>query len=565
MRQLPSRFSMIRLAQLAVLASPLITGCLPYGYKGDNGVGGSGGSLVAAVDGIDKSDRENDKVGFWLKCKSGVELKGDGATGDKVRFVTASQVSSADTCWLEVRMAEDEAAKLEWDWFGITKEKKKDVGLLYASTEDVVGDDRALTLTVYKLYAKKAPKPFKAIVKAKFDGIESAKIPAEGGAVGSLVCGDASEGGGVYKRDQADPTLATFTFENLDATKMRGVECQKLVVMVGAENKPEFEAELAGVSFPKPKKGDEYTFSKEGVPFAIKVKPQGGLDVDTTPGGLCLNKVEGQGCSDVRRVALASPENYLVVRVKGVKGQGPNAEVVTFLAGAGAGFGLFKKDELLLSDLKLKGENNEPAPFTYYLHSAALEGSVFGASFDEDFVKGTAFVSEKATDEDLADVTLLHIDRVAQHRLNQVDEAALDALPAAHWLVVLKAKKADQTEVEMVVGGKGKYLYSASAPAAGKYLDFGGLVADMKAAGATESERYAVYGLKAKAMAPAGCQLDDKGYLDLLAARHKGDLAPAAGDPRLDACEVKKAGFDLGLEGATVTAKTFYVWGWTPN
>lgn len=541
---------------LAGLAS-VVVGCLPHGYRGDNGVGGGGGSLVAAVDGIDKSDRENDKVGFWLKCKSGVELKGDGATGDKIRFVTATQVASTDTCWLEVRMAEEEAAKLEWDWFGITKEKKKDVGLLYASTEDVVGDDRALNLTVYKLYAKKAPKPFKAVIKAKFDGIEAAKIPAEGGAVGSLACGDTSEGGGVYKRDQADPTLATFTFENLDATKMRGAECQKLIVMVGADNKPEFEAELSGVSFPKPKKGDEYTFSKEGVPFTIKVKPQGGLDVDTIPGGLCLNKVEGEGCSDVRRVSLASPENYLVVRVKGVKGQGADAEVVTFLAGAGAGFDLFKKDELLLSDLKLKGENGAAAPFTYYVHSPALESSVFGATFNEDFIKGTAFVSDKATEADLADVTLLHLDLVAKHRMTEVTEAQLNAESSATWMAVVKVKKADQSEIEMVVGGKGRYFQSAGPLVAGKYFDLATLVADMKGTGEV---RYGVYGLKDKPMAPAGCQLEESGYQNFMAARHAETLSAA--DAAMDACEVKKAGFDAGIEGATIVSSTFYVWSW---
>lgn len=530
----------------------MVTGCMSHGGLGGAGRGIGSASVLATVEGIDQKDRDNEKVDFWLRCRSGHQIKGEGKTGDVIKFSDASKVSATDSCWIEVRMEEADAKTLEYDWFGIKSDKTADVGLLYGSTEDTVGTKRAMDLTVYKLYSPKTARAFSAVANLKFDGVDAALLPAEDKTTGALVCGPKSYPG-TFKKDAADANLATVSFEKLDAKEMAGAECKKIVLLV--DNKEGFSGDMTYV-FDHPKKDDVLELSKKDAPILLKVSTGGDIDIGTQNGGPCLVYVTGdpKPCKDVRSIALPFAENFVLAKVKGKRGV--DGEVVTFMVAAGQGVDLLKKGELSLADVKTELSINEVSAFTIYNHTIQLEDSMLKAAFDAEMIKGTAFAASKASKDDLKDVTLLHIDTVYVHGFHDVTEAALNLKTSAIWMATVKATKSGQADKEFVVGGKDKYFRSSSAPLAGKYFDLATLVSDMKAAG---SDKWLVYALKGKAMAAAGCEAESATYDSALSSRHLGTLNGA--DAKLDACEVAKAGFDLNLEGATAVP-AFKVWEW---
>src|SRR5689334_19434409 len=107
---------LISIASSLGLGTVLVTGCIPQGGVGGPARGVGNASVLATVEGIDKQDRENDKMTFWLKCRSGTQIQGEGKTGDVIKFADASKVSATDSCWLELRLTEAEGIALDYQW-----------------------------------------------------------------------------------------------------------------------------------------------------------------------------------------------------------------------------------------------------------------------------------------------------------------------------------------------------------------------------------------------------------------------------------------------------------------
>ncbi len=559
-----SSLKRILVAIVGVTGAGLVTtACLPQ-----NGLGskqGGSDSVVASIDGISDQDRARDGLTYTLVCGD-VKVKGEPKADKSAVSFAGDKIKDKDLCAMEISLAKD-ADKLDYDWFGVANGKPL-VGLLYGSDQQQVLSGKLL-LTLYKLYSQKDDSSFTGKLNITFDVTDVADLPEEAKTKASLVCGDSDKYPGDYKKD-AGGKDGVLTFPNLKVKELKGLNCDKVVVLV--DNSEAFAGSLTGVSFAAAKKGDELTFpTTAGSRFTVKSSKinAGGVDAGTQPGGLCLH-YENSKCLDVRSSLDLAGElpfagNIVLTRVKGKAGD--DGAVVTLLAAAGLNgvIGALPAKSFTTDDLNKALSATDAAGKNMIFFHDVGDADLLKLTFDDDFVQGKHLT--KATEGELTNLSILSIEKIYVHGFHKVDETTLNAAPVnTVWMSKVKATRNDAQEVtlaEFIVTGKTKYFTSPAAPLTvdGKasYFSFPTLASEM--ASAAGSDKWSVYALKGGAMADASCGNERATYLDGLSALNASSLkqAPNAG---LDACEITKAKFDATLATGYTISADHYVWEW---
>lgn len=545
-----------------VAGSALLTGCLDKtGKLRGPGAGNQGSnSVVAAIGGISDEDLARSGMKYWLACDGGVRVEGTRKADNSAVEFPGDKIKNDMTCAMEVKISEEEGAKLDWDWFGVANGNPV-VGLMYGSSKGKVAK-RALELELYRLYSPKSAQSFSAELAVTLELAEGAEMPADDKTSASLVCSETESFPGTYKKE-ADKN-ALLVFANLKIKDLKDRSCSKVVLLV--DNKEAFSGETKDLKFVDPKKGEPQKFPKEaGTRYVLKAADVGGaIDVGTIPGGICLN-YENSECKDRRTASLGKwPKNYMIAKVMGISDDG-NGDTVTFYVGAGAtGFGLLNGDSLDVKAVNKAARSaagsDERKAFSFY--KAAVADDLFETTFDGDFVSGKAFESYLASEEDLDKVMLVHIDELRVHGMHVIQEDDLNKAEKAHWMAVVKAKK-DNDEKAFIATGIEKYFYSPAAPATKNdkpaFLNLETLVADMAKAA---PEKYRAYAMKDGIMATESCKLEESAYIAGISARHLGELKADAPNTELDACEISGDKFSAAVGTGYTFSAELYSFGW---
>lgn len=555
--------SSYQFAVTLVAGSALLTGCLDKSGKlRGPGAGNQGSnSVVASIEGISEADLARDGMKYWLACDGDIRIQGAPKADKSAVEFAGDKIKNDMTCAMEVKISEEEGAKLSWDWFGVANGNPI-VGLMYGSSKGKVAD-RKLSLTLYRLYSPKSSQSFSAELAVSLELAEGADMPAEDKAAASLVCSETESFPGTYKKE-ADKN-AVLTFANLKIKDLKGKSCTKVALLV--DNKEAFSGETKDLTFADPKKDEVLKFPKEaGTRYLLKAADTGGtVAVGTIPGGVCLN-YEGNICKDRRTVSLGSwTKNYLVAKVMGQTNDG-NGSTVTFYVGAGEkGFGMLESNTLLAEAVNTAARSpagsQERKAFNFY--KASIADILFETKFDADFVSGKAFDDYVATEADLDKVMFVHIDEVRVHGMHPVEASELNKAEKAHWLAVVKAKK-DTEEKEFIATGIEKYFFSPEAPATLEdkpaFLNLETLIADM----AKETpEKYRAYAIKDGIMATDTCKMELSAYIAGISTRHLGNLKPESGvDADLEGCAIASSKFSAAVGTGYTFSASLYRFGW---
>ncbi len=564
-----SCFGKLTLVALMLATFPLATSCLSRDGRmgGNGGVGDGGAAVLASIGGISDQDLARPDLGFFLACNNGIRLKGEAKKDGGKEFVRFSGDGIEDgktSCSMEIRAdVKDE----NYIWFA--RDKGEPVkGFLYGSNEKLV-EKRSLSLTLYKLYSiKEASEDFAATVAVELDFAEGATAPDAAKSSANLECGDKKHGGTYVK---GEGKLATLKFPSLKVKDMKGVKCEKVVILV--DQVSAFTGETAAVElleFKDPKKADDLKFPTDPAKrYLLKATPTGGIDVGAELVGPCL-RYEAPKCLDmVEFDKFPFTKNYMVALVEGKTNAGEGERVAYYVAVGEAGInpqsGMLDRAAI---NAALKADATEAQKKAFHFYAEALGDELFKAPFDAKVISGEALAAHKVSLEEVAvtkKVMFLNLHKIWVHGFQAVDEAALaakaEAANGAVWFATVKGKKDAQTDVEFVVTGFDKYLRSAKAPAlvAEKPVFFKDtlFIEDLKSA--QPSERWRVYALKGAAMAEATCELEKPYLLDFQPEL----LATEAKDLKLDLCEIAKDKFKPELlDGSWKLEASYQAMGW---
>lgn len=544
---------------LAALAIPAMSACMSAHATRGGGATGDGG-VLASVGGISDADIKRPDLGFFLICTTGVKVKGDvKKEGDKefVRF-SGDQVKEGDACAMEVRA---EVKDENYEWYGYEKGQKVP-GLLYGSDQQKVAG-KALKLTLYKLYAIKDPavETFSIAADVTFDVADAAKVPADGKAAANLVCGEKDTYPGEYKK--TGDKQATLTFTLLKVADFKDKTCERLVIAV--DKKEAFSGPAADIKVKDAKKDVPLKFpTVANTRYTLTETIHSNLDVQMMLSNGCV-KLEAASCLEF---ALPYPKNYLVAKLEGKKDGKGDATVYYATAGE-TGLGLF--DGAKLTTEMLNASLKKDAPKTFRFYKATAGDKIMIEGFSADDAKLPLVEADALKREDLDGIVMTGITGVYVHGFHPVSEADLNKRTGATtWMALVKATKADQKEVNLIVTGVNKYFHSEKAPAkdaADKpiVLDLKLLATDMSA---KESDHYRVYAFQLEPVAAKECVIQAPVAMINASALNASELQPAPApdtaaetNPKLDACELGKETLK-SLSDYTLKTAAVFSWGW---
>ena len=570
------RLSVIALA--AFIVSP--TACRTTAKVGDGPR-----SILASIDGVDPADLNFPEISYKLLCDRGNTVIGrasstpstppNSSAAARVAF-PGEAITEGDVCALEIRAKVPPEAAVSFKW--LSKPAEQAEGLLYGSTKGRV-KDRKLALTIYKLYARIGGDTFAAVVDVVFKPNEGSNqgsfsglapsapmLPDPSRMTASMHClvGDFATD---QYRQGGTADVGTFQF-NMETTRAMGTSCDRLTVL--QDNVAVFDGGLdpSIVNFSAPVRAEVVRFPRQFDLFPVVLDESRGTNPMAGPAE-CLN-YDGarQRCLDRRNFDLPNSKNYWVAKAQGRRADGTIETL--FVTAGNYGFNLDEGSRTkTVADMSasLSGSATNAQRQKYNWYGSALEGVLFDFEFDQAFTGGAYHSSFSVNRNVIADLKILHVERVWTHGFHEVVESELESQFMARWAGLVSLANGS-SRVEFVVAGPRDYFQSQSKAAGTtvlpRYFTWDAFKSDRNRTETVGNQAdFAAFALSTTGFAPTGCAVTLPEMLERASAMTTPVINGSGGvrDAAFESCRLQKPSFPRSYDNWTPSVR-FFLWGW---
>jgi hypothetical protein len=526
------------------MAIVLVAGCFPSQQGPNtrgNQRGGAGGSIVAAIGGIEQGDDQREEIKYQLICKDDVKVVGK-LKDDKFVEFTDAKLKDGLQCAMEVSAKIDPMIS---SWYGVDKAGNPIPGLYYSSSFGVIQSSK-LSLTLYKLYSTPPADPFWAELIVNFPA--EATIAANLKLSANLVCASGQLVAGVPQDVAGAAAQRKFTFKDLSVAKLKTTTCTKLVVLV--DKNPAFESELAAgaISFATAELRKTVTLSPVTVK-AVVLPNNPSLIVETKPAMKCLKFDDAtKACLEIE---LPRPSNIWFAVVSGT--DATNQPIRRLISGS-KGIAVDTSGQVK-TIAAMQAAVTTPGAFSFF----AIEdlAKIQDAVLTDSLAKSLKPLETAA----LNGFKIQKIDEIQVHGFFEYSTEEVSKLPAtrtsARWLSLVEASKPNSTDkLQIIVTGSDRF-FASKRLASGLFFSFEDYLKDT----GTQFYQYSYAGAVAAAdLKIGGCNIAQSRFVDDLSAKYDDDLTAAGQNPDIDSCYAPFT-TRTALQGWTATSK-FYLFGW---
>ncbi len=525
------------------LAVFLMAGCFPSQGPNARGNqrGGAGGSIVAAIGGIEQGDDQREEIKYQLICKDDVKVVGK-LKDDKFVEFTDPKLKDGLQCAMEVSAKIDPMIS---SWYGVDKAGNPIPGLYYSSSFGVIQANK-LSLTLYKLYSTPPADPFWAELVVNFPA--EATIAANLKLSANLACASGQLVAGVPQDVAGVAAQRKFTFKDLSVAKLKATTCTKLVVLV--DKSPAFESELASgaISFAAAELRKTVTLSPVTVK-AVVVPNNPSLIVETKPSMKCLKFDDAtKACLEIE---LPRANNIWFAVVSGV--DATNQPIRRIVSGPN-GIAVDSSGQVK-TIAAMQAAITTPGAFKFF----AIEDLV---KVQESLLTDSLAKSLKPLEvAALNGFKISKLEEIQVHGFFEYSNDEVTKLPAAktsaRWLSLVEASKPNSTDkIQLIVTGSDRF-FASKRLASGLFFSFEDYLKDS----GTQFYQYSYAGAVAAAdLKIGGCNIPQTKFVDDLSLKYEDDLTAAGQNPDIDSCYTPFTS-RTALQGWTATSK-FYLFGW---